>query len=122
MSTTLAQGLAMSFLASALWLRRGVCGRKTTPLIVIGLGVIAGMGYIPPNVALWGLSVQKSIFLGPPLIAIALFIAWIASQLVLDDFEVKVVNRQELFLPIYSKLGFWKWNDSFTCVKRIWLT
>ena len=105
MSTTLAQGLAMSFLASALWLRGGMWS-KTTPLIVIGLGVIAGMGYIPPNVALWGLSVQKSIFLGPPLIAIALFIAWIASQLVLDDFEVKVVNRQELFLPIYSKLGF----------------
>jgi hypothetical protein len=40
------------------------------------------------------------------MIALSFLCAWIASKLILDDFEVKVVSRKELFEPIYAKLGF----------------
>ena len=53
MSTTLGQGLALSFLASSLWLR----GRPYTvvgPVVVVALGIGVGLGYLPADVLLLG--------------------------------------------------------------------
>jgi hypothetical protein len=105
MIITLAQGLCLSFLASSLWLRGGIW-TKLTPILVIGIGTIAGLGLIPMELALWGLAVQVNTILVVPMIVLSFLCAWIASKLILDDFEVKVVSRKELFEPIYAKLGF----------------
>ncbi len=105
MIITLAQGLCLSFLASSLWLRGGIW-TKLTPILVIGIGTIAGLGLIPMELALWGLAVQLNTILVVPMIALAFLCAWVASKLILDDFEVTVVSRKELFEPIYARLGF----------------
>ena len=105
MIITLAQGLCLSFLASSLWLRGGIW-TKLTPILVIGIGTIAGLGLIPAELALWGLAVQLNTILVVPMIALAFLCAWVASKLILDDFEVTVVSRRELFEPIYARLGF----------------
>ena len=58
MSTTLGQGLALSFLASSLWLR----GRPYTvvgPVVVVALGIGVGLGHLPADVLLWGLAAQS---------------------------------------------------------------
>jgi hypothetical protein len=105
MIITLAQGLCLSFLASSLWLRGGIW-TKLTPILVIGIGTIAGLGLIPAELALWGLAVQLNTILVVPMFALAFLCAWVASKLILDDFEVTVVSRKELFEPIYARLGF----------------
>jgi hypothetical protein len=105
MIITLAQGLCLSFLASSLWLRGGIW-TKLTPILVIGIGTIAGLGLIPVELALWGLAVQLNTILVVPMIALAFLCAWVASKLILDDFEVTAVSRKELFEPIYARLGF----------------
>ena len=59
MVVTLAQGLAISFLASALWMR----GRPFTifgPMVVVLLGIIIGVGVFDIDVILIGLSIQTS--------------------------------------------------------------
>ena len=59
MVVTLAQGLAISFLASALWMR----GRPFTifgPMVVVLLGIIIGVGVFDIDMILIGLSIQTS--------------------------------------------------------------
>ena len=107
MSVTLAQGLAFSFIASSLWLLGGWFSRLT-PVLVIGLGTIIGLGIMPREYFLWGLATQQpgGLLLAIPALASSVFLAWVASQLVLDDFEVKVVSKKEIFLPAWSRLRF----------------
>lgn len=107
MATTLGQGLALSFLASSLWLR----GRPYTvvgPMAVVALGVAVGVGYLPADLLLWGLAAQASqsglaILLG---LALSISIGLVASLLILDDFDVSVVERGDLLEPMYNRLGF----------------
>ena len=107
MATTLGQGLALSFLASSLWLR----GRPFTvvgPVLVVALGVAVGIGLLPADLLLWGLAAQASqsglaIVLG---LALSLGIGLIASLLILDDFDVSVVERGDLLTPMYGRLRF----------------
>jgi hypothetical protein len=107
MATTLGQGLALSFLASSLWLR----GRPFTvvgPVLVVALGVAVGIGLLPADLLLWGLAAQASqsgiaIVLG---LALSLGIGLIASFLILDDFDVSVVERGDLLTPMYGRLRF----------------
>ncbi len=107
MATTLGQGLALSFLASSLWLR----GRPFTvvgPLAVVALGIAVGVGLLPVDVLLWGLAAQSSqsgaaILLG---LALSIGIGLVASLLILDDFDVSVVERGDLLSPMYGRLGF----------------
>ena len=54
MIVTLAQGLAFSFIASSLWLLGGWFS-KFTPLLVIGLGTILGLGLVDREYILWAL-------------------------------------------------------------------
>lgn len=107
MATTLGQGLALSFLASSLWLR----GRPFTllgPVAVVLLGVAVGVGALPADLLLWGLAAQSSqsglaIVLG---FFLSIAIGLVASLLILDDFDVSVVERGDLLSPVYGRLGF----------------
>ena len=107
MIITLAQGLAIAFFASALWMR----GRPYTivgPVLIVALGIAIGLGKFDIGSMLWGLGVQNS--QNPFTALLALFgsvgLGWLSSTLIIDDFDVSVVERKELFLPIYNRLGF----------------
>jgi len=107
MATTLGQGLALSFLASSLWLR----GRPFTvfgPVAIVALGVAVGLGWLPAQWLLWGLAAQATqsalaILAG---LLFSLLIGMWASLIILDDFDVNVVERGDLFSPIHQRLGF----------------
>jgi hypothetical protein len=107
MTVTLAEGLALSFIASSLWLLGGWISRLT-PIVVIGLGTIVGLGYVPRKTLLWGMATQApgGEIWAIPAIILSLGAAYIAAQLVRDDFEVKVVAKKELFMPIWNNLRF----------------
>ena len=107
MVVTLAQGLAFSFIASSLWLLGGWFSRLT-PVFVIGLGTSIGLGIFPRQYLLWGLATQQpdGMLVAIPTITASIFLAWLASQLVRDDFEVKVVSKKEIFIPAYERLSF----------------
>ena len=107
MATTLGQGLALSFLASSLWLR----GRPFTivgPVVIVALGVAIGIGALPSSLLLWGLAAQSSqngvfIILG---LMLSIGIGFVAALLILDDFDVSVVEQGDLLAPTYARLGF----------------
>lgn len=107
MATTLGQGLALSFLASSLWLR----GRPFTvfgPVAIVALGVAVGLGWLPAQWLLWGLAAQATqsalaILAG---LLFSMLIGLWASLIILDDFDVSVVERGDLFSPIHQRLGF----------------
>lgn len=107
MITTLGQGLALSFIGSALFLRGGWTAR-ITPLVVIFIATAFILDLIPAKFGLFGLAIQNqvSILLFPLAMAISLSIAWIASWLVPEDFENHVSQRKEIFQPIHARLGF----------------
>ncbi|MBT3476714.1 MAG: hypothetical protein HN458_02060 [Euryarchaeota archaeon] len=107
MIITLAQGLAIAFFASALWMR----GRPYTilgPAIIVALGIAIGLGKFDIGSMLWGLGVQNSQNPFTALLALAgsVGLGWLSSTLIIDDFDVSVVERKELFIPIYNRLGF----------------
>ncbi len=107
MVVTLAQGLALSFLASALWMR----GRPFTifgPMVVILFGVIIGVGVFEIETILIGLNIQtsKNLLIGVISFALCLFLGYLSSLLIIDDFDVGVVEKGDLYKPIYDKLSF----------------
>lgn len=107
MIITLGQGLAIAFLASALWMR----GRPYTiigPILVVALGVSIGVGVFEVETMLWGLGVQSSqnLFYAALALFASLGVGMFSSALIIDDFDVSVVERAELFTPIYNRLGF----------------
>lgn len=107
MIITLAQGLAIAFFASALWMR----GRPYTivgPVAIVTLGIAIGLGKFDIGSMLWGLGVQNSQNPATALLALvgSVGLGWISSTLIIDDFDVSVVERKELFIPIYNRLGF----------------
>ena len=107
MIITLGQGLSIAFLASALWMR----GRPYTivgPVLIVALGVSIGLGKFDIETMLWGLGVQSSqnLFFAALALLGSLGIGLFSSALIIDDFDVSVVERAELFTPIYNLLGF----------------
>lgn len=107
MATTLAEGLALAFLGSVLWLR----GRPFTwlgPVVAVGVGLSAGLGLFPWDAALVGLAVQRDHALLPLLGGLvgAGVLGAIASSLLVDDFEVKVTSRKDLLNPMMRRLRF----------------
>ena len=107
MITTLAQGLAVSFLASSLWMR----GRPYTivgPILIVAIGIAVGLGKVDSHYFLWGLAAQTTqsftfVIIG---LGASVVIGLIASALITDDFDVAVVERGDLLGPIYDRLGF----------------
>ena len=107
MVATLAQGLAISFLASALWMR----GRPFTtlgPPAVILFGVIIGVGVFDAELVLIGLHIQtsKNLIFGVVGFGGFLLLGYLSSLLIVDDFDVSVVEKGDLFKPTYRKLSF----------------
>lgn len=107
MVVTLAQGLAISFLASALWMR----GRPFTifgPLVVVLIGIIIGVGVFDIETILIGLSIQtnKNLLFGVIGFGLCLLLGYLSSLLIIDDFDVSVVEKGDLFKPIYDNLSF----------------
>ena len=107
MFTTIAQGLAISFLASSLWMR----GRPFTivgPILIVFLGIAVGIGLIDLDLGLWGLAIQREQALWivvAALIGCAL-VGLLSAVLILDDFEAKVIEHADLFEPFYRRLNF----------------
>ena len=107
MVVTLAQGLAISFLASALWMR----GRPFTifgPIAVVLLGIIIGVGAFDAEIAIMGLEIQtsKNLLFGLFGFGICILLGYLSSLLIIDDFDVNVVEKGDLFKPIYARLSF----------------
>ena len=107
MVVTLAQGLVISFLASSLWMR----GRPFTifgPIAVVLIGIIVGVGVFDIEVVLIGLQIQtsKNLLLGVVGFGICILLGYLSSLLIIDDFDVSVVEKGDLFKPIYAKLSF----------------
>ena len=107
MVVTLAQGLVISFLASALWMR----GRPFTifgPIAVVLIGIIVGVGVFDIEMVLIGLQIQtsKNLLLGIVGFAMCILLGYLSSLLIIDDFDVSVVEKGDLFKPIYAKLSF----------------
>ena len=90
-----------------MWLR----GRPFTvvgPVAIVAVGIGVGVGVLPADLLLWGLAAQSSqsglaIVLG---LLLSLAIGMVASLLILDDFDVSVVERGDLLAPTYARLGF----------------
>ena len=107
MFTTIAQGLAISFLGSSLWMR----GRPFTifgPILIVFLGIAVGIGLIDLDLGLWGLAIQREQALWiviASLVGCAL-IGLVSAALILDDFEAKVIEHADLFEPYYGRLNF----------------
>ena len=107
MVVTLAQGLVISFLASALWMR----GRPFTifgPVSVILFGIIVGVGVIDIEFILLGLKIQteKNVLLGLLGFVLCIGLGYFSSLLIIDDFDVSVVEKGDLFRPMYGRLSF----------------
>ncbi len=107
MVVTLAQGLVLSFLASALWMR----GRPFTifgPLSVILFGIIVGVGAIDIEFILIGLQIQteKNVLIGLIGFVSCIGLGYFSSMLIIDDFDESVVEKGDLFRPIYGRLSF----------------
>ena len=107
MVVTLAQGLVISFLASALWMR----GRPFTifgPISVILFGIIVGVGAIDIEFILLGLKIQteKNVITGLLGFILCIGLGYFSSMLIIDDFDVSVVEKGDLFRPMYGKLSF----------------
>ena len=107
MVVTLAQGLVISFLASALWMR----GRPYTifgPMAVVLIGIIVGVGVFEIELVLIGLQIQtsKNLLLGIFGFVMCILLGYLSSLLIIDDFDVSVVEKGDLFKPIYAKLSF----------------
>ena len=107
MVVTLAQGLVISFLASALWMR----GRPFTifgPISVILFGIIVGVGAIDIEFILIGLKIQteKNVIIGLLGFICCIGLGYLSSLLIIDDFDVSVVEKGDLFRPMYGRLSF----------------
>ena len=111
MLLTLSQGLALSFMGSAIWTRGGIIS-KLVPLFVIISILAFALNYIPFEFLIIGLKWQythdlKWIPLG---IFTSISLALFGSILISDDFEHQIIERKELFLPVHKKLMFLDWG------------
>ena len=107
MVVTLAQGLVFSFLASALWMR----GRPYTilgPVLIVLFGISAGIGLFDLEWFLLGLKVQstQNIFIAIISFIVCIGLGYLSSLLIVDDFDVSVVEKGDMLEPIYQRLGF----------------
>ena len=105
-SLTMAQGIALSFFGSTL-MSRGQPFTFGIPIIAAILGVGVYIDVMPIDRVIIGLYAHSTaIFWWTPLgFLICSLIAWIAAGLLPEDFEVRISGRDDLFLPMYERLG-----------------
>ncbi len=111
MILTLSQGLALSFLGSALWTRGGYFS-KLVPIIAIFAALIFALNLVPFETLIIGLKWQYTheLIYIPIGIFVSILLALIGSFLVSNDFEHQIIEREELFLPVHKRLGFLDWG------------
>lgn len=104
---TMMQGLAFSFLASAIW-ARWKAGFWIIPLFGAGAAILVGIDIIPLEWAILGMQVQLShnLTIAPFVLLTSLVIAAVGAHLVPEDFEIVVTTRDDLLRPIYHRLSF----------------
>ena len=105
-SLTMAQGIALSFFGSTL-ISRGQPFTFGIPIFAAILGVGVYIDVMPIDRVIIGLYAHATaIFWWTPLgFLICSLIAWIAAGLLPEDFEVRISGRDDLFLPMYERLG-----------------
>ncbi len=107
LTTTLTEGLALSFIASALFSKGGKWS-YIIPAIGISIGLLGALEFVDIKLLIPGMLYQYSHQHWIPLVTIpfSFLLAYIGAHLVPDDFEIHVTSRSELFTPIWEKLPF----------------
>lgn len=107
LTSTLSQGLALSFVASALFSRGGrwsfmVAGVGVAAALLAALDVVSVQYLIP------GLNYQFTHEHWIPVVSLPLsfLLAYFGAHLVPDDFEIQVRTRPQLLAPVYARLPF----------------
>ena len=108
-SLTLGQGIAISFFGSTL-MSRGGQWNILVPILGAILGALIYLGFIPMENAIIGLWVHSdgstnALMLTPFAFLSCTILAWISAGLLPEDFEVRITGRDDLFIPVYEKLG-----------------
>ncbi len=105
-SLTMAQGIALSFFGSTL-ISRGQPFTFGIPILAALLGATVYMDIIPIDRVVLGLYAHATaVFWWTPLgFLICIVVAWIAAGLLPEDFEVRISARDDLFLPMFERLG-----------------
>ena len=108
-SLTLAQGIAISFFGSTL-MSRGGQWNVLVPIVGAVLGALIYLRFIPMENAIIGLWAHSdgsinALMLTPPAFFSCTILAWISAGLLPEDFEVRITGRDDLFVPVYEKLG-----------------
>lgn len=107
LTTTLSQGLALSFIGSALFSRGGKWS-SIVPVVGLSLGLVVAVGYVDVKILIPGMMYQFTHQHWIPVVTlpISFWLAYVGSHLVPDDFEIQVVAKSELFGPVYDRLPF----------------
>ncbi|MAS57754.1 MAG: hypothetical protein CMA37_04015 [Euryarchaeota archaeon] len=108
-SLTLAQGIAISFFGSTL-MSRGGQWNILVPVLGAVIGALIYLRFIPMENAIVGLWAHSdgsinALMLTPFAFLSCTILAWISAGLLPEDFEVRITGRDDLFIPVYEKLG-----------------
>ena len=108
-SLTLAQGIAISFFGSTL-MSRGGQWNVLVPIVGAVIGALIYLRFIPMENAIIGLWAHSdgsinALMLTPLAFFSCTILAWISAGLLPEDFEVRITGRDDLFVPVYEKLG-----------------
>tara|TARA_B000000557_G_scaffold104897_2_gene84948 strand:+ start:11007 stop:12644 length:1638 start_codon:yes stop_codon:yes gene_type:complete len=108
-SLTLAQGIAISFFGSTL-MSRGGQWNVLVPILGAVLGALIYLRFIPIENAIIGLWAHSdgsinALMFTPLAFFSCTILAWISAGLLPEDFEVRITGRDDLFVPVYEKLG-----------------
>ena len=108
-SLTMAQGIAISFFGSTL-MSRGNQWNILVPIIGALIGALIYFGFIPMENAILGLWIHSNgsinaLMWAPLGFVSCTILAWISAGLLPEDFEVRISGKDDLFIPVYEKLG-----------------
>ena len=108
-SLTLAQGIAISFFGSTL-MSRGGQWNVLVPILGAVLGALIYLRFIPIENAIIGLWAHSdgsinALMFTPLAFFSCTILAWISAGLLPEDFEIRITGRDDLFVPVYEKLG-----------------
>ena len=104
---TLSQGLAVSFLGSALFARGGWWAR-CVPIVAVFLGAAVLLELLPIDLLVIGLRLQLThgLWLVPLGLVVSLGMTICGALIIPEDFEPDVIERGDLLLPVHARLGF----------------